>query len=96
MSPSTLGERLIVTRATVTGLLDSLERRGLVQRTPHPNDRRSLTVEITDEGLAVLKEVRLRVHKRERAWMSSLSDAELEKLIKLLHRVQAGLDGSDT
>jgi DNA-binding MarR family transcriptional regulator len=92
VSPSTLGERLIVTRATVTGLLDSLERRGLVQRTPHPKDRRSLTVEITDEGLAVLKEVRLRVHKQERAWMSSLSDAELAKLIKLLHRVQAGLD----
>src|SRR3989442_15057043 len=39
MSPSALGDRLIVTRSTVTGGLDSLERRGLVRRMPHPDDR---------------------------------------------------------
>src|SRR5512146_3546866 len=51
MSPSELGERLIVTRATVTGLLDSLEGRGYVRRTANPDDRRSLIVEITPSGL---------------------------------------------
>jgi MarR family 2-MHQ and catechol resistance regulon transcriptional repressor len=44
MPPSELGERLIVTRATVTGLLDSLERRGFVSRSANPADRRSLLV----------------------------------------------------
>ncbi len=57
MSPSALSERLIVTRATVTGLLDSLERRGLVRRTPNADDRRSLLVEITPGGVDVLQEV---------------------------------------
>src|SRR5512146_3407045 len=51
MSPSELGARLIVTRATVTGLLDSLEGRGYVRRTANPDDRRSLIVEITPSGL---------------------------------------------
>jgi DNA-binding MarR family transcriptional regulator len=91
MAPSEIGDRLIVTRATVTGLVDSLERRGLVRRTPHPSDRRSLIVEITPEGLKVLAQIRATVHRQEKAWMSVLSDADLRKLINLLHRVQRGV-----
>jgi DNA-binding MarR family transcriptional regulator len=91
MAPSEIGDRLIVTRATVTGLVDSLERRDLVRRTPHPSDRRSLIVEITPDGLKVLAQIRVMVHRQEKAWMSVLSDAELRKLIGLLHRVQQGV-----
>ena len=88
MTPSELGERLIVTRATVTGLLDSLERTGFVRRSPNPADRRSLVVEITPAGLAVAQELRTIVHRNEKAWMSSLSDAELQGYIEQLHRIQ--------
>jgi MarR family transcriptional regulator, 2-MHQ and catechol-resistance regulon repressor len=88
MSPSALGDRLIVTRATVTGLLDSLERRGFVERSANPADRRSLIVEITPAGMAVLQQVRERVHARERAWMSDFSDAELDAFIATLQRIQ--------
>jgi DNA-binding MarR family transcriptional regulator len=94
MAPSALGERLIVTRATVTGLVDSLERRGFVRRSAHPSDRRSLIVEITPAGLEVLAKVRTVVHRQEKEWMSALSDAELRKLIGLLHRIQRHLDES--
>src|SRR3954454_6236385 len=45
MSPSELGDRLIVTRATVTGVVDSLERRGYARRAANPSDRRSHRVE---------------------------------------------------
>jgi MarR family 2-MHQ and catechol resistance regulon transcriptional repressor len=92
MSPSALGDRLIVTRATVTGLVDSLERRGLVRRTANPDDRRSLILAITPQGLNVLAKVREIVHRQERSWMSALSDTELRKLIALLHRIQQELD----
>jgi DNA-binding MarR family transcriptional regulator len=88
MTPSELGERLIVTRATVTGLLDSLERTGFVRRSPNPADRRSLVVEITPAGLAVVQELRTIVHRNEKAWMSSLLDAELQGYIEQLHRIQ--------
>jgi MarR family 2-MHQ and catechol resistance regulon transcriptional repressor len=91
MSPSELGERLIVTRATVTGVVDSLERRGFVRRTAHPSDRRSVIVEITPEGLDVLNELRTLVHRHERTWMSALNDDELQAYIDLLHRIQDAL-----
>lgn len=88
MSPSELGERLIVTRATVTGLVDSLQRRGFVTRSPNPSDRRGLVVEITPEGLVVLKQVRSLIHEHETSWMSVFTDAELGTYIDLLHRIQ--------
>ena len=88
MSPSELGDRLIVTRATVTGLLDSLERRGFVRRTANPTDRRSLVVDITPTGLEVLQEVRTIIHHNETAWMRVLSEEELHTYIGLLHRIQ--------
>jgi DNA-binding MarR family transcriptional regulator len=88
MPPSEIGERLQVTRATVTGVVDSLERRGFVRRSPHPADRRSLLVEITPEGLAVLAALRTLVHRNERAWMEVLSEAELRAYIDILHRIQ--------
>jgi len=88
MSPSDLGERLIVTRATVTGLLDSLERRGFVERSRNPADRRSLMVEITPDGLVVLQALRTLIHRHEQSWMSSFSEAELGAYIATLHRIQ--------
>ena len=95
MSPSELGERLIVTRATVTGLLDSLERRGFVLRSANPADRRSLLVEITPLGLEVVQQVRSIVHRNETAWMSALSDEELRVYIGLLQRIQDSVAASD-
>jgi DNA-binding MarR family transcriptional regulator len=95
MSPSELGDRLIVTRATVTGLLDSLERRGFVRRSANAADRRSLVVEITPAGLEVIQQVRTIIHGKEAAWMSVLSDAELQTYIDLLHRIQDGLAAAE-
>jgi DNA-binding MarR family transcriptional regulator len=88
MSPSELGERLIVSRAAVTGLLDSLERRGFVNRAVNPADRRSLVVEITPAGLTVVKELRTLVHRNEKDWLGALTDDELRTYIELLHRIQ--------
>lgn len=88
MSPSELGEHLIVTRATVTGLVDSLERRGYVHRSPNPADRRSLLVEITPAGLDVVREVRTRIHRHEKALLAGFSGEELRAFIGLLHRIQ--------
>ncbi len=88
MSPSELGERLIVTRATVTGVVDSLERRGYVQRSPNPDDRRGIIVGLTAAGLDVVARVRTIVHRNERDWMAALSDEEVSTYIGLLHRIQ--------
>jgi DNA-binding MarR family transcriptional regulator len=43
--------------STLTGVLDRLERRGLVARVPHPRDRRSILVELTPDGEAAADRV---------------------------------------
>ena len=91
MSPSQLGDRLIVARATVTGLLDSLERRGFVMRTAHPTDRRSVVVAITSDGLDVLQRLRTLVHGHEKAWLAAFTSDELAGYILLLQRIQESL-----
>jgi len=91
MSPSELGERLIVTRATVTGLVDSLERHGFVRRSANPADRRSLIDEITPSGLEVVQELRTIVHRHEKELMSVFSDSDLRAYIADLHRIQERL-----
>jgi DNA-binding MarR family transcriptional regulator len=88
MSPSELGDRLIVTRATVTGVVDSLERRSYVKRSPNPSDRRGVLVELTPEGLEIVAQVRSVIHRHERDWMEVLSDDELAAYISVMHRIQ--------
>ena len=46
-----------VTKGTLTGVLDTLERRGLVARRRHDDDRRLLSVSLTDEGDRLLVRV---------------------------------------
>jgi DNA-binding MarR family transcriptional regulator len=43
--------------STLTGVLDRLERRGLIERTLNPQDRRSFTLRLTDAGVAAAARV---------------------------------------
>ncbi len=49
-----LANVLACTRATVTGIVDTMEKKGLVERCPNPEDRRSLLVKLTDKGAGLL------------------------------------------
>ncbi len=96
LPPHEIAARLIITRATVTGLLDSLERRGYVQRRPHHSDRRMLLVEVTDTGRQVANAFRPIVHHQQKLWLEVLSDEEQRQLIHSLQQVQANLLDSDS
>lgn len=70
------------------------ERRVLrtqARRSPDPVDRRRLVIEITPAGLAVVQELRTIIRRHEKAWLSSLSDADLCSYIEQLHRIQDSL-----
>lgn len=92
LSPHELGERLLVTRGTVTGLLDTLQRQGLVRRIPHPGDRRMLLIELTETGRTVLRKSRRTHFPAQTEMLSVLSDAEKETLVRLLGKLQAHLE----
>ena len=90
LAPSECAERAGVTRGTITGLLDGLERDGLVKRQPHPIDRRMLNVRITPKGQELLCKMLPDHFCRTTGLMANLTDAEKETLIGLLAKLQAG------
>ena len=87
LSPAALAERTGVTRATMTGLVDTLERDGLVRRAPDTADRRMMTVELTPRGEKKLLKI-LPAHFRQMAWlMAPLSETERKTFVRLLTKV---------
>ena len=89
LPPSTIAERMIVSRPTMTGILATLERRGLVRRLPHGGDRRMSLVEVTPEGRSRLARLRPELHEAEQRWMGCLSEAEQRALLRTLAKLQA-------
>lgn len=87
LTPAELADRTGVTRATITGLVDTLERAGLVKRTPHPDDRRMMSVELEPRGQELLNRI-LPSHFRQMAWlMSPLRESERKTLVRLLTKL---------
>jgi DNA-binding MarR family transcriptional regulator len=52
-----LGEQTLITKGSLTGIVDRLEQKGLAQRTASTADRRSWLVDLTDEGRATFARV---------------------------------------
>ncbi len=95
VAPNVIADRLIISRATVTGLIDSLERRGYATRHPSLTDRRMVLVEITDKGRAIAAAFRPLVHEHEKAWFEILSAPEQQQFVETLHRLQARFNDPD-
>jgi DNA-binding MarR family transcriptional regulator len=93
LSPCDIGDELSVTRGTVTGLVDSLQREGLVRRTPHPKDRRMLVIELTDGGRDVLDRVMPEHFQGMCELLACLSESEKELFAGVLAKIQDHLDG---
>jgi MarR family transcriptional regulator, 2-MHQ and catechol-resistance regulon repressor len=91
ISPNEIADRLITSRASVTSLLDSLEKRGFVERKPHPSDRRMILIELTATGRQVANRFRPIVHQHQKLWLSALNETEQEQLIESLQRLLAAL-----
>lgn len=91
LAPNMLAERAGVTRATVTGLLDGLEREGLVARHAEASDRRALRIRLTRKG----QQIAQLVFAQHSHWIAGLygglSASERQQLATLLDKVAANL-----
>ncbi len=90
-SPSALAKGARVTRATITGLLDGLERDGLVERIPDQEDRRRLRVRLTARGRRSLGKMLPKHVARVTSLVAPLDRKERKTLVKLLDKVVQGL-----
>lgn len=88
LSPAELAERAGVTRATMTGLVDTLERDGLVTREPASQDRRMLAVCLTPKGRELLHALLPEHFRRIATLMKGLSESERRLLVQLLGKIQ--------
>jgi DNA-binding MarR family transcriptional regulator len=95
LPPHAIADRLIISRATVTGLLDSLESREYLRRLPHPSDRRMILAEVTPKGRQVANAFRPIVHEHQKEWLGVLGATEQQRLIDTLHLLQERLLDSD-
>ncbi len=57
ISSRSLGQKLGITSATMTGILDRLEKMVLIERRPHPDDRRAILVCLTKRGHMLATEI---------------------------------------
>jgi DNA-binding MarR family transcriptional regulator len=75
-----------VAAPTASRMLDGLERDGIVVRRPSDEDRRKVVVELTEEGLRLVRKKKRQISARRRSVYDSLSPSEREQAVPLLHR----------
>jgi DNA-binding MarR family transcriptional regulator len=87
MKPSELCDVVILSSGAMTNRLDRLEEAGLVERLPDADDRRSLIVQLTDDGLdAINRAVEVRFQHANQA-LAPLSEEEQATLATLLRKL---------
>lgn len=91
LPPSHLAAVLDVTRATVTGLIASLEQEGLVCRRASTEDGRGVVVVLTARGARKLREMAPEHFRRLQAMAEALTPAERATFLDLLERVGQGI-----
>jgi len=85
-----IGRKLVVTKSNVTGLIDRLERQGLVARSRR-SDRRSTLVRLTPEGAELLDRTAPRHAELISELTSCLTEEEKRTLVRLLTRLRREL-----
>lgn len=86
-----------ITGGTLTGVLNTLERKGYTERAPHPTDGRRMIVRATPPGHRVVDEIMPAFNKQEALVTRDLTDAEATDLaayLRTLLRTVADLDTS--
>ena len=91
LSPGVIAERLIVTAATITTVLDTLERRGMVERTIDQADRRRQLVSITPAGRQAVDAFLPQIVTIQTELMRGFTEDERAQLTSYLDRMREAL-----
>lgn len=91
LSPSDLVRSLLVTSGTMTNRLDQLEKRGLIERSPNPDDRRGINVQLTGAGFALVDGLIAEHVANEERMLAPLNRRERAELAALTRKLLAHL-----
>lgn len=92
MNPKTLGERTLITKGTLTGVVDRLVDKGLARRDPDPLDGRCQIVRLTDAGQALFERVFARHLDHLGRAFAAFDPAALEQAASALRTLRRGFE----
>jgi DNA-binding MarR family transcriptional regulator len=87
LSLSELSERIRAQNSTVTGIIDRMEREGLVLRARSTEDRRVVKIKLTDKGSRIARAIAVEPMEIFRGALESLSPVETRDLLKILTKI---------
>lgn len=92
LTPGALMNELLVSSGTMTNRVDRLESRGLVSRSPSPDDRRAVLVSLTPLGQQVVDEALAGLLECEQEILAPLSDEQRQNLSELLRQILTAIE----
>ncbi|WP_026355068.1 MarR family winged helix-turn-helix transcriptional regulator [Massilia niastensis] len=94
MSYKELGERTLITKGTLTGVIERLEQKGLVMRERSSDDKRSFFVRLTPTGDQLFCDVFPKVIAHGKQLFASYSEAEFDALDAVLSTLRERIAGA--
>ena len=87
-----IGALTLKDRPNITRIINILEEKGLVTRTPDTNKRKIFKINITDKGKEAYNEVLPTVAEHWQSTVEDVSDEELENCLTVLNKIKANLE----
>ena len=84
-----------IAKATLTGVVNTLARRGLLRRVQHPEDGRLVLLEVTARGKRLLRDILPASQAEEVFTLGQLDDAQITHVHEIMHRLVMHLDGDE-
>ncbi|SEB39121.1 DNA-binding transcriptional regulator, MarR family [Atopobium minutum] len=81
LSPKQIGKMCIIDKATMTSLLEKMEKDGLVIRFANPADKRSVLISLTDKGMGLAKQINSSYSNIDETVLSCLSTEEKDQFL---------------
>ncbi|WP_119390129.1 MarR family winged helix-turn-helix transcriptional regulator [Taklimakanibacter lacteus] len=91
LSQGALAELLEVEPITVGRLVDRLEQAGLIERRPHPSDRRAWSLYLLPAAHPLLDTLKVIAAETRAEYLKDMNDAEIDEAIRLLSRIKSNL-----
>ena len=95
LPPSQIAKHILVNSSTVTGIIDRLEHKGLVERLRNSPDRRVITVRLTKTGKMLAENAPPPIQQKIFDGLNKLSESEIEHIARTLSKLTDMLDVQD-
>ncbi len=87
LSPSQIAKHIMVNSSTVTGIIDRLEQKGLVQRIRKSRDRRVINIELTEAGKDLSKHAPPPIQQKIVDGIARLPEEDINEIIRGLTKL---------